>query len=152
MVFERETGVRVVNLARPGIGTEGAVELAKKVGEGDSLVVIEIGGNDLLANVPGGEFGRELEKLVGMVDRPGRRLVMFELPLLVHKMEYGRVQRRVAAEHHVLLIPKRFFIGVIGGEGATEDGLHLSGSGAQRMVELVRRVVGKALGLANAAK
>ena len=138
VVFERETGVRVVNLARPGIGTEEAVELAKKVEDRDELVVIEIGGNDLLANVSGEEFGRALEKLVGIVDRPGRRLVMFELPLLVHKIEYGRVQRRVAAEHHVLLIPKRFFIEVIGGEGATSDGLHLSGSGAERMCGVVR--------------
>ena len=80
MVFERETGVRVVNLVRPGIGTEEAVELAGKVSEGDELVVIEIGGNDLPANVSGEAFGRELEKLVGMVDRPGRRVVMFELP------------------------------------------------------------------------
>ena len=129
VVFERETGVRVVNLARPGIGTEEAVELAKKVSEGDSLVVIEIGGTDLLANVSGEEFGRELEKLVGRVDRPGRKLVMFELPLLPHKIEYGRVQRRVAREHGVVVVPKRFVSGVSGGEGATEDGVHLSGEG-----------------------
>ncbi len=119
--------------------------MAKKVSDGDSLVLIEIGGNDLLANVSGEEFGRALEKLVGMVDRPGRRVVMFELPLLVHKIEYGRVQRRVAAEHHVLLIPKRFFIGVIGGEGAGEEGLLVSGNGAERMVGLVRGVVGSVL-------
>ncbi|MGN6369123.1 MAG: SGNH/GDSL hydrolase family protein, partial [Phycisphaerae bacterium] len=147
VVFEKETGVRVVNLARPGIGTAEAIALAKEVSAGDELVVIEIGGNDLLANVPGEEFGRELEGLVGMLDRPGRRLVMFELPLLVHKIEYGRVQRRVAAAHHVVLVPKRFFVGVIGGEGATEDGLHLSGRGAERMCGVVRRVVGKAVGV-----
>jgi hypothetical protein len=55
------------------------------------------------------------------------------------------VQRRVAAAHHIVLVPKRFFVGVIGGEGATEDGLHLSGKGVERMCGVVRGVVGAAI-------
>jgi hypothetical protein len=62
---------------------------------------------------------------------------MFELPLLPHKIGYGRAQRRLAQKHNVHLIPKRYFIHVLTGADATSDGLHLSQSGAHRMASLV---------------
>ena len=41
---------------------------------------------------------------------------MFELPLPPLKNEFGRAQRDLAAQFHVLLIPKRLLIGMITGE------------------------------------
>jgi lysophospholipase L1-like esterase len=109
------------------------------------VVLIEIGGNDLLGGVPPEEFKRGLEAILAKVALPGRTVVMFELPLLPHKVAYGQIQRRLAAKYRVWLIPKRYFTDVIGGVNATSDGLHLSEIGSQRMAALVAHALSPVL-------
>jgi hypothetical protein len=107
--------------------------------------LIEIGGNDLLSGMSSAEFGEGLDSVLASLSRPGRTLVMFELPLLPHKIGFGRVQRRLSAKYRVCLIPKHFFTSVLGGADATSDGLHLSESGAQQMETLVARLLSRVL-------
>jgi len=140
-VFTKRTNIPVKNLARPGIGTDEAIDLAKKATPDDTLILLEIGGNDLLSNLPAADFDRQLTHLITMLDQPNRTLIMFELPLLPHKIEYGSIQRRLAAEYHIALIPKRFFIDIIGSADATSDGLHLSRSGAQHMAVFIAHLL-----------
>jgi lysophospholipase L1-like esterase len=71
---------------------------------------------------------------------------MFELPLLPNVIQYGQIQRRLAANYGVWLIPKRYFVGVISGANATSDGLHLSETGTRRMAALVAGVLSPVLG------
>jgi lysophospholipase L1-like esterase len=151
-LLEKQSGIQVKNLARPAIGTREATEIAKKVTPDDSLIFLEIGGNDMLFDLPAYDFEQQLEQLLKQLDNGRRTLVMFELPLLPHKIAYGRIQRRLAAEHHVFLIPKRFFIDIISGGDATSDGLHLSHSGAQRMAELVEGLLRPALAASGTTK
>ena len=132
-ILRQMTGVSVKNLAQAGAQVDEGQEMAKKVTADDRLVLIEIGGNDLIANVSGEEFGRGLEAILARVATPGRVVVMFELPLLPHKIAYGQIQRRLALKYGVIMIPKRFFIDVISGSDATSDGLHLSPVGTRRM-------------------
>ena len=66
---------------------------------------------------------------------------MFELPLLPYKTNFGQIQRRLAAKHHVWLIPKRKLIEVIRGADATSDGIHLAPEGARRMAALVAEIL-----------
>ena len=103
----------------------------------DHLVLIEIGGNDLIANVPSMTFEKNLEALLRRVSASERTVVMFELPLLPHKISYGRIQRRLARQYGVWLIPKKYLVSVIRGANATSDGLHLTIEGTQRMADLV---------------
>jgi acyl-CoA thioesterase-1 len=141
-VFGRKTGLAVNNLSKPGAQMADAVDFAQKLTPDDRLVLIEMGGNDLIANVPTPDFAAALDRLLAAVTRaPGRRVVMFELPLLPHKIGYGRVQRALAARYGVVLIPKRALIRVLAGDAATSDGLHLSAGGAERMAELVASVL-----------
>jgi acyl-CoA thioesterase I len=144
-LFQRFTGNAAKNLARAGASTFDARGMADSVSPGDRIVVVEIGGNDLLSNVPASEFEQNLDLLLTKLTTPGRTIVMFELPLLPNKIAYGRIQRRLAASHGVWLIPKRYLAEIIGGPGATVDGLHLSASGAQEMAELVAKVVAPVL-------
>ena len=139
-ILERTTGVQVKNLARAGAGVRDALAMASQVTPEDHLVLLEIGGNDLLAGVPSREFASGLEALLTKVCVPGRTVVMFELPLIPSKIAYGQAQRRLAAKYHVLLIPKRFLADDLGPQ-FTSDGLHLSETGAQRMAALVARVL-----------
>ncbi len=138
-IFQQMTGVPVTNLAKAGASVADARVMADKITPDDQLVLIEIGGNDLLASTPSVEFDRNLELLLSRLAAPRRTLVMFELPLLPNTVAYGRIQRRLAAKYGVWLIPKHYLVGVIGGRGATLDGLHLSQSGAQHMASLIAK-------------
>ena len=105
------------------------------------LVLIEIGGNDLLGETTSAQFERDLNQLLSQIRAPGRTLVMFELPLPPLCNEYGRIQRRLAARYGVRLIPKRVFISVLAGGGATLDSIHLSEAGHQQMADSVWAVI-----------
>jgi acyl-CoA thioesterase I len=119
--------------------------MAEKLTPEDHVVLIEIGGNDLLEDVPSEEFGKALDALLSKGSASGRTVVMFELPLFPHMIAYGRIQRGLAAKYGVWLIPKRFFAEVIGGAYATSDGLHLSDEGTCRMAALVARALSPVL-------
>ena len=140
-VLQRQTGVPVQNLSRAGAGIVEARAMAAQVQPKDTLILIEIGGNDLLSGMPSAEFGQALESLLSSLSMPGRTLVMFELPLLPHKIGFGKTQRRLSTKYGVFLIPKHSFTGVLGGTNATSDGLHLSESGARQMATLVAQVL-----------
>jgi acyl-CoA thioesterase I len=145
LVLQQTSGVLVRNLARPGAQASEGLTMAEKLTPEDRVVLIEIGGNDLLMGVASDEFGSALEALLSKATAPGRTVVMFELPLLPHKIAYGRIQRTLAARYGVSLIPKRCLAKVMGEAGATSDGLHLSDSGARRMAGLVTRVLSPVL-------
>jgi acyl-CoA thioesterase-1 len=145
LVLEQTSGVPVRNLARPGAQVREGLTMAAKLTPNDRLVLIQIGGNDLLMGVPSSEFGQGLDALVSKIAIPGRTVVMFELPLFPDKIGYGRIQRRLSAKYGVSLIPKRYFTEVIGQAHATSDGLHLSASGSARMAALVTQVLSPVL-------
>jgi len=114
--------------------------MADKLVPGDRLLLVEIGGNDLITGVPTREFRNFLDALLRRVCMPQRTVVMFELPLLPWRIGDGQAQRELATKYGVVLIPKRFFMYVISGPKATSDGLHLLPEGEQRMALLVLRV------------
>jgi acyl-CoA thioesterase-1 len=141
LVLQQTCGVEVRNLARPGAQAREGAFLAGGLTEGDHVVLIEIGGNDLLMGVSSDEYGRALDALLSKVAAPSRTVIMFELPLLPNKIAYGQIQRSLSAKYSVTLIPKRYFAQVIGDADATTDGLHLSTLGARRMAALVARIL-----------
>ena len=136
-------GITVVNLARAGATTPDTLGFADHVEAQRAVLLIEIGGNDLLAGVPADEFETSLRLLLAELDGSERALVMCELPLPPFHNDYGKAQRRLATEFGVTLIPKRMFASVVSASGATIDGLHLSQSGHERMAEVVWTVVGR---------
>jgi acyl-CoA thioesterase-1 len=103
----------------------------------EGVVLLEIGGNDLLGSTPARDFERDLNQLLAGVCRPGRTVFMFELPLPPFANEFGRIQRRLAKSYGVVLIPKRVFIGLLTTDGATVDSVHLTQKGQDLMADLV---------------
>ena len=81
-----------------------------------------------------------------MVCQPDVQVVMFELPLPPLYNDFGIVQRRLAAQYRVALIPKRVLAGVIAGSGSTIDSLHLSAEGHRAMADAVWSAIGTAYG------
>lgn len=145
IVFEQKTGVPVKNLSRVGATTTDGVGLAAGISDKDQLVLIEIGGNDLIGDLPTASFNNRLEATLKKVSARNRTVLMFELPLLPHKIGYGQIQRRLARKYNVWLIPKRYLVRVIRGSDATSDGLHLTVSGTRRMADLVAEVLSPVL-------
>lgn len=141
LVLQQTCGIEVRNLAKPGTQVREALSIAKELRDSDRLVLIEIGGNDLLMGVSADEYGKVLDELLANVATHNRTVIMFELPLLPNKIAYGQIQRRLSQKYGVSLIPKRYFAQVIGDAEATTDGLHLSGPGARRMAGLVAEVL-----------
>jgi len=128
-VLADQTGRSVTNLAHPGSRLRDGLGQAEGLPSDESLVVIELGGNDLLGGATADEFRRDLTALLRGVTQAGRQVVMFELPLLPLQNRYGEAQREVCARLGVVLIPRRVLAGAVAWPGHTTDGLHLSAEG-----------------------
>jgi len=141
LFLQQETGLRVRNLSLAGATTSDAINMAQQLVGDDHIVLIEIGGNDLISGRSTDQFMASLDSVFSHVSIPRRTVIMMELPLLPHRIGYGQVQRRLARKYGVYLIPKRYFARVISGANATSDGLHLSEEGKRRMAQLVAEVI-----------
>lgn len=136
-----EWHVPVINHARAGATTASAFRQAEEIECDDCLVLIEIGGNDLLSGRNSQQLEADLDRLLVRLSTPHRMLVMFELPVppIPGGYEFARAQRRLAHRHAVRLIPRREFANALLTAGATSDGLHLSMSGHRAIANIVNR-------------
>lgn len=144
-IFAANHPVELIDLSRAGETVNSACEQAAKIEPGPAVVILEIGGNDLLGETTAADFERGLSQLLEQAHQPGKQLVMFELPLPPLGYRFGWIQRRLAAQYNVRLIPKRVLADVIGGTGHTSDGLHLSEAGHRRMAGWVWHMTENAL-------
>ena len=132
-ILARQCDLKVQVIARAGATAASTTAALQQREIAAPVVLLEIGGNDLLGSTTAAGFARSLDGLLARLERPHRQVVMLELPLPPFFHEYGRIQRRLAARHGVALVPKRRFLSVLAGDGATLDGLHLSPTGHARM-------------------
>ena len=97
------------------------------------MVIVELGGNDMLDGTPAREFAESLDVLLARLQP--RRIIMLEIPILPGRWHYGASQRRLARKHHVVLLPKRLLAKVLTRDGNTTDGLHLTDRGHEQMAQ-----------------
>ena len=143
----RRRAIVVRNHSIAGAGAAKALESEAGLLSGPGpLVLVEIGGNDLLGGSPPDIFERDLDALLAVLRRGGRTVVMLELPLPPFANRYGAAQRRVARRHGVLLVPKRLLVGVLTADGATLDSIHLTPTGHDRMADAIWDVIHRAFG------
>jgi acyl-CoA thioesterase-1 len=149
-VMGRRYSVPVVNLSQAGGTARSALRQAEQIGDGTAVVIVEIGGNDLLSGVGSHEFTTDLRRLLEETCQPGRRVLLMELPLPPFCNDYGRVQRELAAEFDCQLISKRTFVSVLAAPNGTVDSVHLSPVGhslmAHRMWNCIAPVLGRGAG------
>lgn len=136
-LLARQHQVEVQDISHIGETAASALKRAQTQSIESAVVVVEIGGNDILGSTTTAEFARDLEALLAFLESRDRQVIMFELPLPPFCHEFGRVQRTVAARHNVTLVPRRVFLSVIAGRESTLDTIHLSQSGHQFMAETV---------------
>ena len=141
--------MRVVDLSRAGATVADATRHLPPQPLADGLVLLEIGGKDMIGHASHKQFGKDLAALATRVAGPGRRIVMLELPLFPFDNAYGIEQRRVASQHRIALIPRRYFVQVLATPDATLDGIHLSPTGQRLMARMIWKVVGPSLKVAT---
>ena len=134
----------VQDISHMGETAASALKRASKQPLRGSLVVVEIGGNDLLGSTSPAKFATDLDALLAHLSDGDRQLLMFELPLPPFYHEYGRIQRQLAAKYHVKLVPKRVFLSILAGSDSTLDTIHLSQAGHQRMANRVWQLLAPA--------
>ena len=143
-ILARENGIQVQDISHVGETARSALKRARKYDINSAIVVIEIGGNDILGYTTASEFARDLDALLKHLSAKDRQLVMFELPLPPLYHSFGHTQRRAAAKYSVALIPKRVFLSVIADNGSTLDSIHLSQAGHQQMADVAWRILAPA--------
>lgn len=143
-LLARQHGIAVQDLSGSGFTTSQALARAEFEGVNAPLVIVEIGGNDMLHGRSSAEFRRDLDALLMLLTQNNRQVVMLELPLLPFYGNYGRVQRTLAKKHGVLLVPKRVLLNIIAAQGATRDSIHLTNAGHQAMADEMWRIVSPA--------
>ena len=136
-ILAREHDLDVQDISHVGETSASALKRAKERGFRSSVVVLEIGGNDLLGSTSSAQFARDLDALLAQVCVPERQVLMFELPLPPFNHEYGRIQRALAQKYNVSLVPKRILLSILAASDSTVDTIHLTQTGQQRMAASV---------------
>lgn len=138
----RSTSLDIVDASQSGATLKSGLRQLELLDTGPLLLLLlEIGGNDLLEGLPVAQFAHDLEQLLAMAQRPGRTVWMFELPMPPLAFRYGEVQRRLVRQYNVTLIPRQFLLQVLTSSGGTVDGIHLAPPGHQRLAELVQKLL-----------
>ncbi len=136
-VLADRTGRTVNNLAVGGAKVADALAQVPLLPPAPAVVLVAIGGNDVLGTTTAGTFRRDLDRLLTALHEGGYTTAMFELPLPPGRSAFVAAQRDLARRHDVALIPKRHLAAVLGGPDATIDGLHLSQSGHDHLATIV---------------
>lgn len=136
-----QTGWDVKSAAFPGARiAEGARQLARVDATG-KVVVILLGGNDMLGRGSASAFAAELEALVRSTRARGGVPLLIEFPVLPFRGGFGLAMRDAARRNEVPLLHRRHLAAVLQAPGATVDGLHLSESGHSAMALVVAACV-----------
>lgn len=133
--------LKVVNLARAGATLDTAISQAGEISSSNSLVLVEIGGNDLLGKTDNKTFYRQLNDLLEKLRSKNAHIAIFELPLLPFWNDYGRDQRILAEKYDATLIPKYVLVKAFAGKGNTIDGLHLSQQGHDELANMIFKLL-----------
>jgi acyl-CoA thioesterase-1 len=142
-LLARAESLDVQDCSQPGATVRTMLRRAQEMTLSDGIVLVEIGGNDLLGSTAAADYESQLDALLATLGGAGRLVVMMELPLPPFANEYGRAQRRLANKHGVRLIPKRIFVNVLTTDGATVDSIHLSPAGHELMAATVWELIRK---------
>lgn len=133
-----EKGLEIHDLSSPSENTRTALLRREEIEAfDDGLVIVELGGNDMLGDSTAAEFDQALDELLTLAREKNRSVVMFELPILPGRWAFGRAQRLLTQKHGIALIPKRVLASVLADPRNTSDGIHLTQRGHDQLATRV---------------
>jgi acyl-CoA thioesterase-1 len=128
----------------------GLARLDWSVPDGTDLVILELGGNDMLRGIDPALVNKNLDAMMArLTDRhiPVLLVGMVAAPNLGHAYgeAFGAIYPRLARKYGAILYP--FFLDGVAGNGSLqlEDGMHPNAAGVARMVEAILPKVEEAI-------
>lgn len=140
-----ERGVRVTDYSRAGATLASLRKTLPESLPAGCVVMVELGGNDILSGGNLADFTRDLDALLQQIQGDGRQVVLLELPWPPLWNRYGIAQRSLAQKYGAQLIPRRVMAGLLFRQGATVDFLHPSAAGHQAIASKLAEIVRPAL-------
>ena len=148
-VLSRLIAAPVVNAGHRGDTTAAALErLASDVlDKNPRLVIVLLGGNDFLRQVPIGDTRKNLEAIVQRIQERGAMVVITGMKLGLFTDEYGAMVENIAEKFGALLVPQ-VTKGILTDSKLRSDPIHPNGAGyrmiAERIAEKVRPLLDRA--------
>jgi acyl-CoA thioesterase-1 len=142
-LLNRTQGATIHDFSRVGATTGSLLRKIRATDVPQGIVILEIGGNDILGTTSASQFEAALDECLALLRRSHSQVIMFELPLPPFYNAYGLVQRRLARKHGVALIPKRVLMGVLARGDATLDSIHLAQAGHDSLARIVWKSLGR---------
>lgn len=137
-ILSQKIHLPVINLAVAGATAESALKKqVPAVNEKNSLILVEIGGNDILNETNPDVFEQAMEQALIRLQAVSGRVIWFEIPVLPGKTAYGRIQRQLASKLNIPLIPKSILSEVFQSPEAISDSIHLTPAGHQLLADKV---------------
>jgi acyl-CoA thioesterase I len=139
----------VVNAGHRGDTTEAALNrLARDVlDKNPRLVIVLLGGNDFLRQVPVSDTRKNLETIVQRIQERGAMVVITAMKLGLFTDEYGAIMENIAEQFGALLVPQ-VTKGILTDSKLKSDPIHPNGAGyrviAERIAEKVRPLLERA--------
>ena len=141
-LLRNESSVNVVDLSHVGETVNSALKRVKRYELPErAVVILELGGNDILGGTSASNFETGLDALLTYVATDHRDVYLFELPLPPFHNQWGRIQRQQAKKHRVSLVPRHNLASVFAGTESTFDSIHLTQLGHKRLLRIVRHVL-----------
>lgn len=141
-LFEDGLPFRLVNASESGrTSAGGASAIAWSLRSTPDVVVIELGGNDGLRNIPIADVEANLAAMIEAAEAGGARVLLLGVRMPPNYGEYGRefdaLYPRLAERFDVAFVP--FFMDGVGGVPALNlpDGLHPTAAGHEKLADNV---------------
>jgi acyl-CoA thioesterase-1 len=156
--LSRHLATPVVNAGRRGDTTADALERLSDavLSKNPRLVILLLGGNDFLRQLPPVQTRKNLEEIVRQVQARGAMVAIAGLKLGWFTDEYGAMFEEMAAQSGALYIPQ-VLKGILSSSSLRSDPIHPNGAGygliADRIAEKIKPLLQRAdrLRVANLA-
>ena len=149
-VLGRQLGLPVINAGRRGDTTGEALRRLESdvLERNPRLVVVLLGGNDLLRQIPLVETRQNLDEIVGRIQARGAMVVLAGMKLGLFADEYSPMFQEIAERSGALYVPQ-VLKGILSDSKLKSDPIHPNGTGYRRIAERLAEKIKPLLAKAN---
>jgi len=142
-ILARQLTYPIINAGRPGdTSVDGLARLERDVlSQNPRLVIVLLGGNDFLRQLPLSDTKKNIEEIVKRVQGSGAMVALVGIRLGLFTDEYGPAYEEIAKENGAVFIPE-ILKGILSDPKLRSDPIHPNAAGyqliAQRILERIR--------------
>ena len=105
-ILKNKLKSKVIDLTSSSTNLYSSVEEAELIPDGNSLVILLLGVEDLKKNSDPKLFEEDIHQLLWSLSKSNNTIIMFELPTSVFQKHYLKIQREYATRYGIKLIPR----------------------------------------------